>query len=388
MSRAPRVTVLIETSTSCGKDTVRGIVDYVRNSSRWLISVSWRGIDEQLHLPRDWRGDGVIARVTSQKLARQLASLRVPAVNVSWSTVPGSKVPRVSTDERVIGRLAAEHFLERGFRQLAYIASADLPYYKDRCGPSFAESVQAAGHWFGQYRLRRPKHKDESQLTWSELAALGRWLQKIPKPVAIFAWDALHGRLVTDACLKLDLRVPEDVSVLVGFSDDLMCEIASPPMSGIDDSPYRVGYEAAKLLDQMMHGAPPPKEPTYIPPAGIVVRRSTDTLALDDPDLKAAISFIRENANKPLSVADVLKKVPLSRRMLEYRFLRELGRTPAEEIRLMHLQRARDLLIKTDLPIAKIAIASGFTHPEVMSRAFQRKLGLSPLAFRKQFRAH
>jgi LacI family transcriptional regulator len=137
-----------------------------------------------------------------------------------------------------------------------------------------------------------------------------------------------------------------------------------------------------------MRGEKPPAAPQLLVPSGIVARQSTDTLAYQDAELTAAMSFIRRNADKPISVDDLLSAVSLSRRSLEQRFLRLIGRSPAAEIRRIHLQRAQDLLIRSELPIGRIAAVSGFVHPEVLNRAFRRELGTSPTAFRRQFRSH
>ena len=161
-----------------------------------------------------------------------------------------------------------------------------------------------------------------------------------------------------------------------------------PPLSGIADCPEQVGRAAAEVLDRMMRGQKPQSAVQHVAPAGIVARQSTDTLAYEDAELTAAMSFIRQHADKPISVEDVLRVVSLSRRSLEQRFLQLLGRSPAAEIRRIHLQRAQDLLIRSELPISKIATVSGFVHPEVMTRAFRREFETSPTAFRKQYRTH
>jgi LacI family transcriptional regulator len=385
-ARAPRVAVLIDTSTLWGRSAVKGIVDYIRTSNRWVLSIDWRGVHEQLRVPQNWRGEGIIARVTSQTLARQLRSLHVPAVNVSWSVVPGSKVPNVTADERAIAQLAAAHFLERGFRHFGYVGYSDQPHYHDQCGPIFAEHVEAAGHQYYPFKARRIKAKNQHRL--AKFAGLETWLKKVPKPLAVFTWDALRGRLVADACMNLGLKVPDEISILVGYDDDLMCETSIPPLSGIADCPEQIGRAAAKVLDRMMRGEKPPCAEYRVAPAGIVARQSTDTLAYEDSELTAAMSFIRQNADKPISVEDVLQVVSLSRRSLEQRFLQLLGRSPAAEIRRIHLERAQDLLIRSELPISKIAAVSGFLHPEVMTRAFRREFETSPTAFRKQYRTH
>jgi LacI family transcriptional regulator len=382
----PRVAVLIDTSTYWGRCAVKGIVDYVRTSKRWVLSIDWRGVHEQLRVPNNWRGEGIIARVTSQALARQLRSLHIPAVNVSWSVVPGSNAPNVTTDERAIAQLAAAHFLERGFRHFGYVGYSDQPHYRDQCGPAFAECVEAAG--FRYYPFKAPRSNRSGRSRSSKFATLESWLKKTPMPLAVFTWDALRGRLVADACMNLGLKVPDEVSILVGYDDDLMCETSMPPLSAIADCPEQVGRAAAETLDHLMRGGKPAQAARRIPPSGIVARQSTDTLAYEDAELTAAMSYIRQHADKPISVDDVLRIVSLSRRSLEQRFLQFLGRSPAAEIRRIHLQRAQDLLIRSELPISKIAAVSGFVHPEVMTRAFQREFETSPTKFRKQFRTH
>jgi LacI family transcriptional regulator len=385
-SHAPRIAVLIDTSTLWGRSAVKGIVDYTRTSNRWVLSIDWRGVHEQLRVPQNWRGEGIIARVTSQTLARQIRSLHVPAVNVSWSVVPESKVPNVTADEHAIAQLAATHFLERGFRHFGYVGDSDQPHYQDQCGPVFAEHVEAAGYRYHPFKARPIKAKSQHRL--AKFAGMEAWLRKVPKPLAVFTWDALRGRLVADACMNLGLKVPDEVSILVGYDDDLMCETSTPPLSGIADCPEQIGRAAAEVLDSMMRGEKPLRAEYRVAPAGIVARQSTDTLAYEDAELTAAMSFIRQNADKPISVEDVLRVVSLSRRSLEQRFLQLLGRSPAAEIRRIHLERVQDLLIRSELPIAKIAAVSGFLHPEVMTRAFRREFETSPTAFRKQYRTH
>jgi LacI family transcriptional regulator len=379
-ARPPRVAVLVETSTTWGRQVVHGIVDYVRSTRHWDFLVDWHGVHEQMRLPRDWRGEGIIARVTSRSLARQIESLGVPVVNVSWSVVPGTQLPQVLADEGAISRLATEHFQERGFWHFAYVGCSDQLNYIDRCGPMFAEAVARFGCDCVRFQPRRTRQVVARRVP--RLEELAAWLKGLPKPVAILAWDAVRGRLVTEACWKSGIHVPEEVAVLAGYNDDLMCEISMPPLSGVNQCPERVGYAAAELLDGMMRGRRPPRRPRYIRPAGVVTRRSTDTLAYDDPELVAAIRFIREHADQPIGVKDVLEAVPVSRRSLEQRFLKKVGRSPANEIRRVRLQRCMDLLARTDWPISQVASASGFVHPEVMTRVFHRELGVSPRSYR------
>ena len=180
--------------------------------------------------------------------------------------------------------------------------------------------------------------------------------------------------------------MPEQVAVMGGDEDSLLCETCNPPLSGVALTSERIGYEAAALLDRLLHGEPQPNEPILIAPTRVVVRQSTDTLAITNPDLARAIAFIRVHAATPIRVSDVLREIAVSRTWLERSFQQALGRSPAEEIRRVHLDRAKQLLADTDLAIPQVAAASGFTSREYLACAFQRATGLTPRQFRQQAR--
>jgi LacI family transcriptional regulator len=145
---------------------------------------------------------------------------------------------------------------------------------------------------------------------------------------------------------------------------------------------HRTGYEAAALLDRMMAGKAVRAVAHLIPPLGVAARQSTDVLAVDDREVARAVQFIREHACEGINVSDVLGAVPLSRRVLEQRFQRLLGRTPREEILHVRLGRVRQLLAETDLALYQIAERTGFEHVEYLSVVFKRETGKTPRDFR------
>jgi LacI family transcriptional regulator len=148
----------------------------------------------------------------------------------------------------------------------------------------------------------------------------------------------------------------------------------------------RIGYEAAALLERMLSGERPPAEPILLPPPGVVTRRSTEVLAIDDPHVTAAVRFIREHAHLSVQVADVFDQVPVGRRWLERAFRKVLGRGIWAEIRRVHLERAKRLLTETDLSIEALAVQSGFSDFRHLAVVFRKELGLSPTAYRRQVR--
>jgi len=377
-----RVAILIETSTTWGAELVAGVAEYARQRGKWSMFVEPRGRHERLRLPRDWRGDGIIARVTHPLLAEDVKSSGLPAVNVSWIQLRDYAIPQVTADEIAVGKLAAQHFLDRGFRHFAYFGPDPRHGYEDRLGPTFAAAIASAGGACHVYQARR---SSGSRVGWlAEIADLIPWLRSLPKPAALLTWNDIRARQVTEACRESGLSVPEDVAVLGGEYDALNSEVSIPPLSSIDHNPRRVGYEAASVLESMMEGQEPPREPVLVPLRGVIQRQSTNTLAIDDRPLAEALQFIRMNLHRPIGVGDVVEATALSRRLLEQRFQKALGRSPAAEIRRVRIERAKQLLSDTRMSVAQVALASGFNFVEAMNVVFRREVGVTPTQYRRQ----
>jgi len=158
---------------------------------------------------------------------------------------------------------------------------------------------------------------------------------------------------------------------------------SKPSLSSIDHGSELVGYESARWLDRMMRGTPPPKQPILLRNMHLVVRQSTDVTVLDDQDVAQAVSYMRRHAVEGISVKDVLRAVPMSRRVLEQKCRKLLGRSPAEEIRRQRIARAKILLVDTQLTMEEIATRSGFRDADSFSRRFRQEEGLPPSAYRK-----
>jgi LacI family transcriptional regulator len=383
VQQCPQVALLIDTATDWGRRMIRGISSYARQHGGWDIWLEQRCQHAPGRLPPGWRGDGIIARVADRTMARYLVRASGIVVNVSAARIPRVHFPTVTADLRAAARLAAEHLLDQGFRHFGYFAPVGLSYVTIHyC--SFVERLTKAGMECSLFPACRgartgvgwQKHQDN----------LRHWLEKLPNPVAILTWTSDRGREVLYACRALGRLVPEQVAVLGGDEDTLLCETCSPPLSGVALTSERIGYEAADLLDRLLHGEPRPKEPILVEPTRVVVRQSTDTLAVDDPDLARAVAFIRLHAMQPIQVNDVLREVPVSRTWLEHRFQDFFGRSPAEEIRRVHLERAKRLLAESDMSIPDVAAASGFGSREYLAYGFKQATGMTPREFRRQVR--
>jgi LacI family transcriptional regulator len=376
-----QVAVLVETDDSWGCSVIRGIADYAQNVGHWHLLIDPKDHENRSSLPDLWSGDGIIARLGSRAQVDQVRRRRVPTINIDsvFENLPG--VADVVTDDTQRAELALGHLRDRGFEQFAYFAPPSRRYSAKR-GEEFIRLVEEAGYQCEEYK---PGYRIGRKIGWGEQQRrVTRWLASLPRPVAVFAVDAQRGRQLAEICHMSGIRVPDEVAILAGDTDDLMCEVSSPPLSSVAVAARRIGYESAAVLSRLMRGETPPKAAIRIAPHGIISRQSTDILAIEDETVVRALRFIQANAFQDIVVKDILQEVPVSRRSLEIQFRRYLSRSPAEEIRRVRLERGRELLARGDLSIGEIATACGFANGTRFGVAFRKRYGQTPLAYRKQ----
>ena len=383
MPQPPRVGLLIETSGVHGRRILQGITHYLRSHRSWTLVLEHG--DNEPTLPRGFETcglDGVISRWSGPQVSEALCHLDAAVVDVS-SRQPHFGLPRITTDDRAVGALAAEHLLERRLPSFAFYGlEGELWSACRRDG--FCETVSRAGYSAEVFEtpLRKHFHRPRE----AELDGFGRRLAALPRPVGVMVCKDLHGRYVLDACHRAGLRVPDDVAVIGADDDELICELHNPPLSSVIANPEQIGYEAASLLDHLMAGGKATFDEMLIPPVGVATRRSTDLLAIDDDRVVAAVRYIHANACHGITVGDLLRHVSLSRTTLDRQFQRYLNRSPQAEIRSSQLGRARQLLAETDHSISRIAELVGFRHTEYFHFAFKRQFSQTPGQFRQRAR--
>ncbi len=380
-----KVALLIETSNRYGRDLLYGIRDWLRSSgATWAVRFTEQA--RRSPLPSwlgDWQGDGIIARVDSPQSAAALARAALPVVDVSAERF-ASEFPRVSIDNIAVARLATGHLLQKGFANYAFCGDARFLWSRQR-GDEFRRLLAFAGHQClefqpGEHPRRRPGSDAESR-------ELARWLQKLPKPVAVFACYDGRAQQVLEACQLLSLQVPDDVAVLGVDNDEVLCELCTPPLSSVQPNARRIGFEAAALLAEMMERRAQAGVGTrYVEPVSVVERQSTDVISVSDARVAAALRFIRQHACEGIRVDDVLRAVPMSRTLLERRFKAAVGHSPHRQMVQHRIERAKHLLAESEVSIAVVAELAGFDNASYLSVAFRRETGESPYAFRKRNR--
>ncbi|MEZ6045229.1 MAG: DNA-binding transcriptional regulator [Planctomycetaceae bacterium] len=335
---------------------------------------------------KGWQGDGIIARIETEAIAVAVRQTGLPVVDVSAARLVPS-LPWVETDDREIARLALDHFLSRGFQSVAFCGEDCFNWSRWR-GAAFAEFAQDAGCQFTSFTSSSQRRMNLGSTR--QRLKLANWIAALPQPTGIFACYDFMGQQILDVCRELEISVPEQIAVLGVDNDQRLCRLCSPPLSSIIPDTRATGYAAAELLDQLMNARKTRRSKPaqiLIPPQGIAERLSSDIYASDDDDLVSALRYIREYACEGITVNDVLRHVPLSRRALEARCQKLTGRTPHAEITRIKLDRAKRLLSQTTLTLTEVALRSGFSQAEYLSVAFKKLTGQTPGQFRNATRS-
>jgi LacI family transcriptional regulator len=374
----PTVAVVVDASQAFGRGVLRGIAGWMQRHEPWTVLVAEPELDERLP---GWleRGkiDGVISRLDCRRLPTPLRRIGMPIVRLA-SVDPTVERPGVYSDEAAIGRLAADHLVDQGFRNLAF------------CGldTSWSRLRQQGFEDRGRTRgcrvdiLDRPGHPDVLAPP-TEHAALTAWVASLPPFVGIMAATDLRAVHVLDACRDAGIDVPERAAVVGVDDDDVVCSLAHPALTSISQNLERIGYLAADMLAAALTRRSAPQDRVFVAPRGVVMRASTDTLLTADPDLREVLAVIRARACTGIDIDELADATALTRRTLERRFQKELGRSIHEEILRVRIGVACRLLAETDSKLQKIAVEAGFADVASFCHAFKRITGERPGDFRR-----
>ncbi len=366
-------------------ETLHGILAYARHIGRWDLHpqvFSQRGIMEL----GQWRPDGIIAQVSPGYHLGLYQPLQCPLVEV----YPGepSGLPSVQVDDRAVGREAGRFFLSRRYRHVAYCGMTGRTWSAQRAA-GLAEVLTEAGlELAGQYDFPLLWAKADVSREGDAPSEVSAWLAGLARPVAVVCGNDNLAVWLSEICAVLGLGIPEDVALMGADNDAILCQIPRVPLSSVPMPAWQIGYHSAELLASLMAGQAPPPTPVMLEPPPAVIRQSSDLFAVDDAEVRSALAFIRANLGRALRVADVVAATRLGRRALEQRFRAALGRTIRTEVERLNVERARDMLVSTDLKIEQVADNCGFADARRFGLAFRRLYRLTPRDFRHRHRRH
>jgi len=381
-----RVALLLESQLSPRRRMLIGVARYMHEHDPWAIYLKPGGVEKSLaKWLKEWDGDGIIAAV-NDPATEMVQDFGIPIVDIVGFMKERSTIPLVHTNDRSVGRLGAEHLLERGFRRFAFIEHPFFWSADRRAG--FVETVSAQGFETDLYSVPFPSQVAGGPAAWEQQQlALSEWVSSLPKPIGVMTSTDLLGQQFLEACIRAKVNVPEQVAVIGADNDEPICNISYPPLSSVIINDAQRGYEAAALLDKLMAGKKAPPETTYVEPSGVVSRASTDIMAIADEMLVQALRIVRDRACDGIGVDDVVRLVPLSRSVLERRFRKLVGRSINNQIVRVKLNRAVQLLSETQLELKVVAHKAGFGSIAYMTAVFQKRLQSTPGSYRRKQRA-
>ena len=304
-----KVALIVESSSGYGRGIFLGIIRYMRIHNDWSVFLEQRDIHRKPpEWLANWDGDGIISRTTTPELAQAVRTNGIPFVELTDRFDVSLSTPTVRSDDLTIGKLAAEHLLERGFERFGF-CGYEGEAWSERRESGFVATIEAAGKSVVTYRSpwRGPQNHSWEQ----ERDLIANWLEEIPRPFGVMACNDFRGKHVLDAAIYKRLAVPEEIAVVGVDDDELLCQACSPPLSSVIPNASSVGYRGAELLSELMDSSAKHQfhKPNLVAPLGIAPRQSSDVVAIDDPEVAAALAFIRKNAcYRKINVEDIFAK--------------------------------------------------------------------------------
>ncbi|WP_460764963.1 XylR family transcriptional regulator [Niabella terrae] len=380
-----RILLLIDHSSKFSRLLLRGLVRYSKDKGPWLFYripsyfKSLHGEEGILKLAREWGADAVFAQADQDEVT-YLKELNIPVIVQNYKK-RSDHFSNLTGDYRGTGKMAAHFFIQRRYRNFAFYGNKDVVWSTERAEGYKAELEKAGGRFF----YFETENLNEKQ--WgTDHEKLDQWLLSLPKPIALFACDDYFALQVSDICKLNNIAIPGDIALLGVDNDDLICNISDPPISSIQLDVMKGGYEAGKLLQDLLENRRTKPYNIIVNPVRIELRQSTEKYNIANEYINEVVQYIEAAFTTPISIESLIRKVPLSRRNLETKFKNEMGLSLYQFIlqcRVDHL--AELLLTKPELSLLDLAIQSGFNDSRNLSRTFKKFKGYTPKEYQQKF---
>lgn len=380
-SRFKRVALLLESDESFDRGIARGIGDYIRNHTGWVIlmdpmmEVSLKGIQH-------WQPDGIITSIHLPAIQEVSKLKNIPMIGFgSYSEELDGHLdfPIVTSDQEAIGRMAAQHFMSNGLRHFAFCGgNEEAPWCAQRRN-GFVDELARKGFTCEIYKptFRKAVNMPDA------VCSLGNWLGTLKQPCGVLVFFDGWARWLLVACILNHINVPQEISVLGVDNDRWLCELSQPMLSSVDVNVRKAGYTAAEQLDKLMREAEVPMRVTRIAPAQVTIRESSNFMNFDDPEVAFALRYIREHACDPISTADVLKVTNMSNSTAYRKFMKSVGHSIHSEIQSVQMERIKKLT-STNLSIGDVSKSAGFENVRYLTQVFREETGLTPTKYRRK----
>ncbi len=379
-----KIILLIDISEEYGKNLLTGIAKYSKEFGPWLfckMPLHYRedlSMEKVIKFAKEWEADGIIAHIYNNSNILKLKELKIPVIAEDFKE-RFTEIPNITGGYFETGQMGAKYFIHKGYKNFAFYGFKDIVWSRER-GEGFEDFIKKHGgdvHFFETDKI------NSGELWHYKPSALSKWLTSLPKPIAIMACDDERASYVTEACKQSNIKIPEEVAVLGVDNDILTCNLSDPPLSSISLDTEQGGYEAAHLMRLLITNKEQKPYDIIVKPITVHTRQSTDICATTDEQIAKALLFIHQNIENNINVTDVLKKIAISRRALEKRFLDVTGSAVYKYICNLRIQKFTDKLLASKKTINEVAFESGFNDNKNLSRLFKQIHGCTPLQYRK-----
>lgn len=364
---------------------LRGIIKYSQQTQQWEVcrmppafkrKVGMKGVVEWA---KKWGADVVIGQFEPDDNVSLFEKNGIIAIAQDYKK-KFDTIPNITADYLTTGRMAAELFLDKGFRNFAFFGYKDVCWSDDRCEGFFSRVEEAgfAGNFYS-YTLQ-----EIDELWYYDAKKLQDWIISLPKPIAIMACDDNQGSMLIDACNAVGVSIPSEVSLIGVDNDEVICNLSNPTLSSIFVDIEKGGYETAIMAEKMIADRSFRGSDIVLHPQKIVNRMSTSVYATDDKEILLALQYIHSNIERKISVKDLLTEIPLSRRLLEIRFKKITGESIYQYISRVRVEHFAELLLSSNDSVVDIAYSMGENDSKSISRRFKSLMGCTPNDWRNK----
>ena len=380
-----RLIIMTDFTESFGYDLLRGILEYSRDTSPWAVKrmppsyKSAHGMQAVIGCARQWEADAIIGRFET---GDDILSFRKSGIVTMAQDFKArfKEIPNITSDYIRTGRIAADFFLKKGFRNFGFYGYRNVCWSEERCegfcGRLREKGVKSPIH------IHTIGHLEDFWLYGPE--NLNEWLRNLPKPAAVFACDDTQASNLIETCRMTGIKVPEEIAVLGTDNDETTCALTAPTLSSINLNVRKGVYEAAALIDRMVREKIYEADDILIEATSVVERMSTAIYPSDNPYIVKILKYISQNITSKITIDDLLRQVPMSRRLLEIRFRQDTGQSIHQYITSMRMNLFAQKLLASDEPIADVASRLGLNDTRNLSRIFRQAKGCSPMEYRKR----
>ena len=381
-----KILLLIDYSSEFSRRLMRGLIKYSKANGPWIFYrlpayyKTLYGKDGIVEWAKEWDADAIFALWDHDEDESRLKQLNIPVLLQNYKD-RSSYYSNLTGDYYGTGVMAANFFIKRKFQNFAFYGNKGVVWSRERAH-GYKNEVEKAG---GNYFYFESENLRGGEWTASHVL-LDKWLLSLPKPVALFACDDNFALQVSEICKMNNIKIPQDVSLLGVDNDDLICNLSDPPISSIVLDVEKGGYEAGRLIHQLIRKERTEPFNIVINPTRFELRQSTELYNIQDEYIDKIVKHIVEKFNTDISIDDLSEMVPLSRRNLEIKFKNEMGTSIYQFILELRIDHFSNLLLTTDRSLFDLALESGFNDCKNISRIFKKFKGVTPVEFRQKWK--